>query len=121
MDAVATFLEGLNKMGLTRGHLRGLFNVLIGRRITAKDGTLVASGLTWRELAVLLKRLRWDPEQVRELELEPSELPPRDRQRYWYTAISRARVDSSEATTAGNRFAEVLQQQGYTVGAAPSA
>jgi hypothetical protein len=121
MDAVATFLEGLNKKGLTRGHLRGLFNVLIGRRIAAEDGTLIASGLTWRELAALLKRLRWDPEQVRELGLEPSALPPRDRQRYWYTAITRARVDSTEAAAAGNRFAEVLRTQGYDVGAAPSA
>jgi hypothetical protein len=121
MDAVATFLEGLDKKGLARGHLLGLLNVLIGRRITAKDGTVVARGLTWRELAALLKRLRWDPEQVRELGLEPKELPPRDRQRYWYTAISRAHVDSAEATTAGNRFAELLRKQGYDIGPAPSA
>ena len=121
MDAVATLLEVLNKKGLAGGHLRGLFNVVIGRRITAKDGSPVTSGLTWRELAALLKRLRWDPDQVRELGLEPSELPPRDRQRYWYTAISRAHVDSAEATTAGNRFAELLRKQGYDVGPAPSA
>jgi hypothetical protein len=121
MDAVATFLEGLNKQGLARGHLLGLFNVLIGRRITAKDGTVVTRGLTWRELATELKRLRWDRDQVRELGLEPSQLPPRDRHRYWYTAISRARVDSSEAMTAGNRFAELLAKHGYDIGAAPTA
>ncbi len=121
MDPVATFLEGLSKKGLARGHLLGLFNVLIGRRITGKDGALVTPGLTWRELAGLLKRLRWDPEQVRELGLEPSELPPRDRQRYWYTAITRARVDSAAATAAGDRFAEVLRKQGYDIGPAPTA
>lgn len=121
MDAVATFLEGLHKKGLARGHLLGLFNVLIGRRITAKDGTVITRGLTWRELSALLKRLRWDPEQVRELGLEPTELPPRDRQRYWYTAITRARVDSADAATAGDRFAEVLRKQGYDIGAPPSA
>lgn len=121
MDAVAAFLEGLHKKGLARGHLRGLFNVLIGRRITGKDGALITRGLTWRELAGLLKRLRWDPEQVREIGLDPAELPPRDRQRYWYTAITRAHVDSSEATAAGDRFAEVLRKQGYDIGPAPSA
>ncbi len=120
MDAVATFLEGLSKKGLAHGHLLGMLNVLIGRRISGTDGTVITPGLTWRQLAGLLKRLRWDPEQVRELGLETNELPPRDRQRYWYTAISRAHVDSAAAMAAGDRFAEVLRKQGYDVGPAPS-
>jgi hypothetical protein len=119
MDALSTFLEKLSKSH-GKGQLLGLLNVVIGRRITAKDGTLVAAGLTWRELAGLLRRLRWDPERVRELGQDPDDLPPRDRQRYWYTAIARAHVDSAEAAAAGDRFAETLRKQGYTIGAGPA-
>src|SRR3954451_22828838 len=121
MDAVSTFLDRLKKQGMAEGHFLGLLNVLIGRRITDKDGAVVSRGATWRELSSQLKRLRWDPEQVRELGIDPNELPPRDRQRYWYTAISRARVDSAEAQAAGDRFAAVLHKHGYNVGPAPSA
>jgi hypothetical protein len=121
MDALSTFLESLKKSRSARGNFLGLLNVVIGRRITAKDGTPVARGLTWRELANHFKRLRWDPEQVREIGLDPDALPPRDRQRYWYAAITQARVDSDEAAAAGDRFAEALRKQGYDVGPAPGA
>ena len=120
MDALSTVLERLKKGDKTRGHLLGLLNVFIGRKITAKDGTVVSAGVTWREMAGALKELRWDPDQVSELALPDDELPPRDRARYWYSAISRARVDSAEAAKAGDRFAEVLRKQGFTVGSGPS-
>ena len=120
MDALSAFLDELKTAGLARGHFLGLLHVVIGRRITAKDGTVVARGLTWRQMAAVLKRLRWDSEQVRELGLEPNELPPRDRQRYWYTAITRARVDAPEAAAAGDRFAEILRKQGYDIGSGPA-
>jgi hypothetical protein len=120
MDALSTFLEKIQKSTHGKGQLVGLFNVLIGRRITAKDGTLIAAGLTWREVANLLKRLRWDPERVRELGLDPDDLPPRDRQRFWYTAIARSHVDSEEAAHAGDKLAEQLKKQGYTIGAGPT-
>jgi hypothetical protein len=121
MDALSTFLDGLKKSGIAQGHLLGLLNVVVGRRITAKDGTVVSRGLTWREMAVQLKRVRWEPEQVGELGFDSNDLPPRDRQRYWYTAIARARVDSAEATAAGDLFAELLRKQGYDVSATPTA
>jgi hypothetical protein len=121
MDALSTFLEGLKKSGIARGNLLGLLNVVIGRRITAKDGKVVCRGVTWRALAGVFKRLRWDPDEVRDLGLDPDDLPPRDRQRYWYTAIARARVDSAEANDAGDRFAELLRKQGYDIGPSPSA
>jgi hypothetical protein len=70
-------------------------------------------------MSALLKKVRWDPEAVRELSINPDDLPPRDRQRYWYSAIVQAKVDSAEATKAGDRFAEVLRGLGYEVGAAP--
>jgi hypothetical protein len=118
MDALSTFLEEMKNSEHTRGHFLGFLNVLIGRRIELK-GAVVARGLTWRELAGSLKKMRWDPEAVRELGVDPKDLPPRDRQRFWYTAIMQARVDSPEAVKAGNRFAEVLSRLGYEVSSAP--
>ena len=119
MDVLREFLGDLKRHGYARGNFLGMLNVLIGRRIQAADGTLVSSGLTWRALADLLKRVRWDPEAVRELGVDPATLPPRDRQRYWYVAIAHARVDAKQATEAGDRFAEVLRSAGYVVGPAP--
>ena len=120
MDAVSTLLDALKKSGKTAGNLQGFLHVLIGRTITrTKDQTVVSKGMGWRELATLLKKLRWDPEAVRELGLDPHNLPPRDRQRFWYTAISHAKVDGDEARAAGEKFAAVLRGLGYEVGPAP--
>jgi hypothetical protein len=119
MDALQELLEDLKRHGLDQGHLLGLFNVLIGRRITTADGAVMSNGLTWRELASWLKKVRWDRDAVRELGLEPDELAPRDRQQYWYSAIIRAAVDSEKATQAGDRVAERLRKLGYVVGPPP--
>ncbi len=82
MDALQELLEDLARHGLDKGHLLGLCNVLIGRKISHADGTAVCSGLTWRELSGWLKKVRWDKDAVREFGLEPADLPPRDRQQY---------------------------------------
>jgi hypothetical protein len=121
MDALSTFLEELKKGGFTHGNFLGFLAVLIGRRVTAKDGQVISKGMSWRELSVWLKKLRWDPDQVKEIGLDPEALPPRDRQRYWYTAIAAAKVDSPEAAKAGDQFAAVLKKRGYEVGPGPSA
>jgi hypothetical protein len=121
MDALSTLLDELKKGGQTRGNFLGFLNVLIGRRIATQDGKVLSRGLTWRELAGWLRKVRWDPDAVRELGLNPDDLPPRDRQRYWYTAITRAGVASAEATMAGDRFADQLRRLGYDVGPAPAA
>jgi hypothetical protein len=120
MDALSAFLERQKKNLKGRGHFLGLLNVVIGRTIAAKDGTVIARGVAWRELAALLKRLRWDPDLVSDLGVEAQDLPPRDRQRYWYTAIARAHVDGPEAAKAGDRYAELLRKQGFDVAARPS-
>lgn len=119
MDRLREFLNLLKERGLAEGEFLGLLHVLIGRRITLDDGTIVSTGVSWRELSALLKRVRWDREAVRELGIDPSELPPRDRVRFWYTAITRAGVDSPEAVAAGDRLAEALREEGYRVGPAP--
>ncbi len=119
MDGAQTFLDELRQHGLVEGNFLGLLHVLIGRRVTRADGSLVSPGLTWRALADLLKSLRWNKDAVRELGLNPADLPPRDRQRFWYTAIAQARVDSAEATAAGDRLAALVQPLGYVVSQAP--
>jgi hypothetical protein len=119
MDWAREFLEDLKGREDFQGNILGLLNVLIGRRVEKADGTLVSNGLTWRELAGLLKKVRWDKEAVRQLGLEPGNLPPRDRERLWYAAIAHARVDSEAATQAGDRMAEALRAIGYIVGPPP--
>jgi hypothetical protein len=121
MDPLREFLETVRRQGLARGNLRGLLHLLIGRRLTREDGELVSPGLTWRDLAALLKLLRWDRKAVAELGLDPAVLPPRDRQRFWYTAIAQAHVDTAEAAAAADRLAEALRPLGYVVGPAPGA
>src|SRR4051812_10720290 len=98
MDRLREFLEAVGKAGTARGRFRGLLHTLIGRRITLPEGDVVSAGMTWRELAAQLKKYRWDPESVRELGLDPAALPPRDRQKFWYTAISQAGVNTPAAS-----------------------
>jgi hypothetical protein len=122
MDALSTLLEALKKGGQAKGHLRGFLHVFIGRKIIRhSDKSVVSAGVTWRDLAGWLKKLRWDPDAVKELGLDPDDLPPRDRQRFWYSAIAAAKVDSSEAIKEGDKFAKVLKGMGYDVGPAPGA
>jgi len=119
MDGLREFLDDLRQKQLTTGRFLGLLNVAIGRRIARVDGTVLSLGATWRELADTLKRLRWDKEAVRELGLDPAALPPRDRQRFWYTAISQAQVAGPAATHAGDQLAQDLVAHGYVIGGAP--
>jgi hypothetical protein len=119
MDGVLAFLTELQKHGLPGENLLGLLHVLIGRRITRADGAVISTGLTWRDAAGALKRVRFNPQSVRHLGLNPDDLPPRDRQRYWYSAIAQAHVDSPAAVEAGDRLAAAVQPHGYVIGPAP--
>ncbi len=117
MEQLREFMNAIRESGVTSGNFLGLLNILIGRRITRSDGTAVSGGMTWRELAALLKQLRWDRDVLRELKLDVAKLPPRDRERYWYVAI--ARTDVASATAAGDRLIKPLKALGYVVGPAP--
>jgi hypothetical protein len=119
MDALREFLDHLKQHGLAQNNFLGLLNVLVGRRISRADGTVLSEGLTWRAAAAWLKKVRWPKESIRELGLGPEGLPPRDRQQYWYTVIARAGIDSPAARAAGDRLAAQLVAQGYVVGPAP--
>jgi hypothetical protein len=122
MDAAAAvrdFLEELKRHQFAKTNFLGLLHVLIGRRIARDDGTVISTGMTWRELALLLKKLRWEKERVADLGVDAKELPTRDREKYWYSAIARAGVDSPQAIKAGDKLAENLRKKGYVVSPAP--
>jgi hypothetical protein len=119
MEQLREFLNAVRDSDAASGNFLGLLNVLIGRRITLADGTAVSGGMTWRELSALLKQLRWDRGVLRELKLDLTTLPPRDRERFWYVAIAHAQVASPAATAAGDRLVKPLKALGYVVGPAP--
>ena len=119
MDGLREFLEAVRQNQLVRGHFRALLNVVIGRRISRADGTVLSTGATWRELSDLLRVIRWDKELVREVGLNPDDLPPRNRQRYWYAAILAAKVDTPEAREAGDAYARQVAKLGFVIGPGP--
>lgn len=119
MDGLREFLEQLRQRDTAQGRFRGLLHILIGRRLETADGTLISPGITWREVARLLKRARWDKEAVRELGLEPAQLAARDREKYWYMAITQARVDAPDAVEQADQLVVLLRDLGYTVGSGP--
>ena len=120
MDGIRELLSAARDNGLAAGHFRGLLHIAIGRKITRPDGSPVSIGVTWRALAQELKTLRFDQELVRELGENPESLSPRDRQRFWYAAISSAQVDSPEAVLAGDSLIPKLKPLGFIVGPAPA-
>lgn len=121
MEGLREFLDQVRLNHLVRGHFRALLHVTIGRRITRMDGTIVSAGVTWRQLSELLRLIRWDKELVRELGLNPDDLPPRDRQRYWYAAIVAARVDAPDARDLGDAYTKLVAPLGYRIGPGPGA
>ncbi len=116
MDRLREFLDTVRKQGVATGRFRGLLHLLIGQRIALADGTVISSGMTWREAAAALKKYRWDKESVRELGLDPSELPPRDREKYWYLTISRADLGSAVAAAESAALADLIRELGYQIG-----
>jgi hypothetical protein len=115
MDELDALLETIRAQGVATGRLRGLLYLLIGRRISRTDGKVVSVGMTWREAAALLKRLHWDREAVRDLGLEPAELAPRDREKFWYVAISKAGLTTPAAQAEAEQLAALLQPLGYVI------
>jgi hypothetical protein len=119
MEGLQEFLRAVHQHGLVAGHLRGLFHIAIGRRVTRADGTPVSAGVTWRELANLLKDLKYEKELVAEVGGNPEELSPRDRLRFWYSAIALARPDSAEARAQAETLAAAVKPFGYVIGPPP--
>lgn len=121
MDGIRDLLDAARTAGLVRGHFRGLLHIAIGRTVARPDGAVVATGLTWRELAAVLKELRFDRELVREWGADPDQLAPRDREKFWYAAISKAGVDGREAFAEAERLVGPLAGLGWVVRPASTA
>lgn len=121
MDGIRELLSAVRDAGAVAGNFRGLLHVAIGRKVTRPDGSTVSVGVTWRELATELKALRFDQELVREYGADPDDLTARDRERFWYAAISAAKVDSAEAVAEADRLAPKLKSLGFVVGPPPGA
>ncbi|MDB5309667.1 MAG: hypothetical protein JWO38_3869 [Gemmataceae bacterium] len=121
MDGIRELLEAIRDSGILTGHFRGLLHIAIGRKITKSDGTVISTGVTWRELAAVLKLLRFDRELVREFGADPDALAPRDRERFWYSAIAQAKVESREAVADAEVLAGRLKDLGFIVGPPPTA
>jgi hypothetical protein len=119
MERLLELLNRVREKKLVSGRFRGLVHVAIGRTIKADDGSVVSSGTTWRELSHLLKAAKYDKEIVRELGADPDQISPRDRERFWYSAIAVARPDSAEALAEADLLIEQLAPLGYTVGPPP--
>lgn len=120
MDGVRELLEAARENDLATGRFRGLLHIVIGRTVSRPDGTKLSAGLTWREIASLLKALRYDPELGREAGADPDTLSPRDRERYWYAVIALARVDGAEALAEADALIGPLKSLGFVVAPAPS-
>jgi hypothetical protein len=121
MDGIREFLSAVRDAGLATGHFRGLLHIAIGRTVTRGDGAPVSTGLTWRALAAELKLLRFDTGLVRELGADPDDLAARDRERFWYSAIALAKVDSPDAVAEADRLVPKLKPLGFAIGHAPGA
>jgi hypothetical protein len=120
MADIRDLLEAVRDSEHAAAHFRGLLHIAIGRRVTAPDGAVVSAGVTWRELAVWLKQLRYDTDLVKQYGADPDALAPRDRNRFWYSAIAMARVDSAEAFADAEKLAEKLKGMGFLVGPPPA-
>ena len=120
MEGIRDLLEAARSNGLATGRFRGLLHIAIGRTVTKPDGTKLSAGLTWREVATLLKTLRFDPELGRELGADPDTLSPRDRERYWYAVIALARVDGADAVAEAEKLIAPLKDLGYVIAPPPS-
>ena len=120
MDGIRELLSAVRDAGLATGNFRGLLHIAIGRKITRPDGTTLSVGVTWRALSVELKNLRFDTELVREFGVDPDTLAARDRERFWYSAIALARVDSAEAVAEAEKLAPKLRPLGFIIGPPPT-
>ena len=120
MDGIRDLLEASRTNGLVAGRFRGLLHIAIGRTVSRTDGTKLSAGLTWREVAALLKALRFDPEFGREAGADPDTLSPRDRERYWYAVIALARPDGADAIAEAEALVAPLKSLGYVVSPPPA-
>lgn len=115
MKLLNEFLAKVRQAGIPEGCFLGLLHILVGKTLVTREGALVSRGVTWRELAARMRQARLDRELVKELGLEPTNLPPRDREAYWFEALRRAPIASPEAQNQAAQLVSWLEKLGYEV------
>lgn len=115
MDAIRSMLARVRSPGFPAEHFPGLLYLLIGKTLVTSDGKVASKGFTWRECASLLKTARIDPELARTLGINPDDLPPRDREKFWYVALTRFPVGSDKAQHSATALVPWLADSGLTV------
>ncbi len=115
MDAIRSMLARVRSPGFPTEHFPGLLHLLIGKTLVDTDGKVVSKGFTWRECASLLKTARIDPELARTLGLNPDDLPPRDREKFWYVALTRYPVGCEKAQQGAVSLVPWLAKSGLNV------
>ena len=116
MTTTLQFLNLLAEHQLAKGLMRGVLHLSIGRTVVrTSDNVVMCAGVSWRELAILLKESKFDRELARDLGADPDTLHPRDREKFWYSVIGLARVDSIAAREEADKLAKKLTPHGLTV------
>jgi hypothetical protein len=111
MKALNDFLSKVRQEPVPAGCFLGLLHILIGKTLVTREGALVSRGITWRELAARMRQARLDKDLVRELGVDPAQLPPRDREAYWFEAP----VASPQANNQAAQLVSWLEKLGYEV------
>lgn len=115
MDAIRSLLARVRSPGFPTELFPGLLHLLIGKTLIDQDGKVASKGFTWRECASLLKTARIDPELARTLGLNPEDLPPRDREKFWYVALTRFPVGCEKAQKSATALVPWLAKAGLKV------
>jgi hypothetical protein len=115
MKPLNDFLAKVRQAQVPPGCFLGFLHVLIGKTLVTREGTLVSRGITWRELAARFRQARLDKDLVKELGVDPAQLPPRDREAYWFEALRRAQISSPQAQNQAAQLVSWLEKLGYEV------
>jgi hypothetical protein len=116
MSGTTQLLNLLVEHQLAKGLLRGALHIAIGRTVVrTADDTVLCNGVSWRDLAVLLKDSKFDRTLGKEVGADPDTLHPKEREKFWYAVIGLAKVDSTAARDEADKLAKKLAAHGLGV------
>ena len=115
MNLLNDFLAKVRTAGVPQGQFLGFLHLMVGKTLVTREGTLVSQGSTWRDLSARFRQARLDRDLVSELGLKPADLPPRDREAYWFEALRRAAISSPLALEQATQLISWLEKLGYEV------
>jgi hypothetical protein len=116
MSGTLQLLNLLVEHQLAKGLLRGVLHICIGRTVVrTTDDAVLCTGVSWRELAALLKDSKFDRTLAVEVGADPETLHPKEREKFWYAVIGLAKVDSTAARDEADKLAKKLAAHGLGV------